>query len=66
MPCPYIFWVGDGTAVSSSSMCAVSLHILGRDTALPSPLYHSGAAGIDILRCVPKSDRPPTNIKLRR
>ncbi len=24
--------------------------IFGRDTALPSPLYHSGAAGIDI-RC---------------
>ncbi len=22
--------------------------ILGRDTALPSPLYYSGAAGIDI------------------
>jgi hypothetical protein len=22
--------------------------ILGRDTALPSPLYHSGATGIDI------------------
>ena len=23
--------------------------ILGRDTALPSPLYHSGATGIDII-----------------
>ncbi len=22
--------------------------IFGRDTALPSPLYHSGAAGIDM------------------
>jgi hypothetical protein len=25
--------------------------IFGRDTALPSPLYHSGAAGIDITHC---------------
>jgi hypothetical protein len=24
--------------------------IFGRDTALPSPLYHSGAAGIDMSR----------------
>jgi hypothetical protein len=24
--------------------------ILGRDTALPSPLYHSGVTGIDITR----------------
>jgi hypothetical protein len=27
--------------------------ILGRDTALPSPLYHSGITGIDITRNVP-------------
>jgi hypothetical protein len=27
--------------------CPYSI-IFGRDTALPSPLYHSGAAGIDI------------------
>jgi hypothetical protein len=28
--------------------CPYSI-IFGRDTALPSPLYHSGAAGIDII-----------------
>jgi hypothetical protein len=32
---------------------AVSLQLIGRkDTALPSPLYHSGATGIDIIGTV--------------
>ena len=26
----------------------MSLQFIGRETALPCPLYHSGAAGIDI------------------
>jgi hypothetical protein len=31
--------------------------ILGRDTALPSPLYHSGVTGIDITQKRPLSGR---------
>ena len=35
---------GDGSAVSLQLMAE-------QETALPSPLYHSGEAGIDIIRC---------------
>ncbi len=31
--------------------------IFGRETALPSPLYHSGAAGIDINRCCARNQQ---------
>ena len=38
--------------------------LMGRETALPSPLYHSGAAGIDIISYYSKLD-PDTQLLIR-